>query len=133
VDHQAQSLIFSELIGAELIPTPKRLVVPYSLFYKSANYQKFLSMGSICSKSPNRAIQHRFQTTFRRFCLKLSHFENAITSWILRVSLCMSARLHNKGCRTQWNNPCPSLSPDEIVTVFPISLSLVPGWFQAFA
>jgi hypothetical protein len=54
-------------------------------------------------------------STFHRFCLTLSHFENAITSWILGFSLCISARLYHKGCRTQWNNPCRSSSLDEIV------------------
>jgi hypothetical protein len=31
--------------------------------------------------------------TFHRICLTLSHFVNAITSWILGVILYMSARL----------------------------------------
>jgi hypothetical protein len=69
------------------------------------------------------AIQHRLQTcTFHRICLTLSHFVNAMTSWILGVILCMSARLYHKDCRTQWNTPCPSSSPGEVVAIFLISL-----------
>jgi hypothetical protein len=39
------------------------------------------------------AMQPRLQTAVSaEFCLTLSHVVNAITSWILGVSLCMSIR-----------------------------------------
>jgi hypothetical protein len=60
--------------------------------------------------------------TFRRISLTLSHFVNAITSWILGVILCMSAILEHKDCRTEWNTPCPCYSSGEVVEVFLISL-----------
>jgi hypothetical protein len=85
---------FSELIGAESDYTPKIEVVPGDMFYKCENLNKILRYVSICFKGPKRAIQHRFRTgNFCRFCLTLSQFGNAITSWILGVSLCMSTRL----------------------------------------
>jgi hypothetical protein len=40
----------------------------------------------------------------------------------------MLERLYHKGFRTQWNTPCPSSSPGEVVVVFAISLSVL---FQA--
>jgi hypothetical protein len=46
---------FSKLIRFELDHTPKRESVPKTLFYKSANLQKFLSSGVICFKGPKRA------------------------------------------------------------------------------
>jgi hypothetical protein len=78
----------SELIGAALVPTFKRENVPDDMVYKCANLHKIWIQGSICSKGPNMAIQHRFH----RICLSLSHIVNAITSWILGVSLFMSRR-----------------------------------------
>jgi hypothetical protein len=78
---------FLELIGAELVPTLKIEIVPDGMVYMCANLYKIWSYRSICSKGPNMAIQHRFQTgTFHRFCLTLSHFKNAITSWILELA-----------------------------------------------
>jgi hypothetical protein len=60
------------------------------MFYKYANFQKFLSTGSIRFKDPNMAIHHRFRTKqFLQNCLNLSQFGNAVTSWILGFSLSM--------------------------------------------
>jgi hypothetical protein len=61
-------------------------------------------------------------TALRRICLTLSHIVNAITLSIFGVILCMSAGLYHKDSRTQWNTPCPSSSPGEVVAVFQISL-----------
>ncbi len=38
---------FSELFGAELGHTPKRESVVHNMIYKCANFQKFLSLGSL--------------------------------------------------------------------------------------
>jgi hypothetical protein len=84
---------FSELIEAELVPTPAREIVPHDMVYKCANLHKLVSWGSICSKGPNMAMQPRFQTAvFAEFCLTLSQVGKDITSGILGVSLCMSLR-----------------------------------------
>jgi hypothetical protein len=56
------SCYFSELIRAELVLILKRETVPDGMFYKCANLHKIWSKESICSKGPNMAIQHRFQT-----------------------------------------------------------------------
>jgi hypothetical protein len=66
-----------------------------------------------------------YSTDFRplhRICLTLSHFVNAITSRILGVIMCISARLYHKDCRTQWDTPCQSSSSGEVVEVFLILL-----------
>jgi hypothetical protein len=56
------TLLFLELIGAELDYTSKRESVPHNMFYKCTNLQKFLSLESICFKGPNRALWTHFQT-----------------------------------------------------------------------
>jgi hypothetical protein len=81
---------FLELIGAESDHTLKIEIVPYDMFYKCANMKKnnfrarqvFVSRVQIglCSTYPRLG-------NFCRFCLTLSQFGNAITSWILGVSL----------------------------------------------
>jgi hypothetical protein len=77
----------------ELGHTYNRELVPKDLFYMCVNIKKLLRLRSICFKGLNRAIQHRFQTAVSAdFCLTLSQFGKAITSWILGVSLCMSIK-----------------------------------------
>jgi hypothetical protein len=84
---------FSELIGVESDHTPKIEIFPGRMFYTCADEHKIWSSGSICFKGLKIAIQHRFQTAISTdFCLTLSQFGKAITSWILGVSLCMSIR-----------------------------------------
>jgi hypothetical protein len=80
------------------------------------------------------AMQPRFQTwQFLEFCLTLSQFENAITSRILGVRLCMLIRLWLKLLGPQWTTPCPSSSPDETVAVILISLCIqISGILRLF-
>jgi hypothetical protein len=89
--------------------TLKRETVLDGMIYNCEKLQKFWSSGSICFKGPNRAIQHRIQTSFCRFYLTLSNFGNVITSWILGVSLCMSNRSSHNVCRSPWSTPGPKL------------------------
>jgi hypothetical protein len=85
---------FSELSGMELVHTLKIEIVPDGIIYMCANLKKIGSRKAFVSR-----VQIGLYSTdsrlsnFRKFFLTLSQFGNAITSWILGVSLCMSTRL----------------------------------------
>jgi hypothetical protein len=55
---------FSELIGAELVPTLKREIVPDGMFYKCANLHKLWSYLSACSKGPKWLYSTDFKPLF---------------------------------------------------------------------